>query len=229
MKLYKLSLALFLGLGAMATTSCEDKLDVTNPNQQTTVPSVSMLMMRKSALLQHTTIFVWKVLRHVWVTPSMQFVAMKYGTHHRYGTSHSMTWTTLWQTKSPCGLGVKLIILLMYVTSSFHVLQVMMLRSAKAWSESRVALFLRGYSYYTLAGYYQNPALITDYANYSTLDGLYGKNSTYDEVLDQVEKDFSEAMTLLPSRDEGGEWSRAVLPAVLLRLLCPHSDAAPQV
>ena len=28
MKLYKLSLALFLGLGAMATTSCEDKLDV---------------------------------------------------------------------------------------------------------------------------------------------------------------------------------------------------------
>ena len=36
MKLYKLSLALFLGLGAMATTSCEDKLDVTNPNQQTT-------------------------------------------------------------------------------------------------------------------------------------------------------------------------------------------------
>ena len=59
-----------------------------------------------------------------------------------------------------------------------------------------------------MAGYYQNPALITDYANYSTLDGLYGKNSTYDDVLDQVEKDFSEAMTLLPSRDAGGEWAK---------------------
>ena len=59
-----------------------------------------------------------------------------------------------------------------------------------------------------MAGYYQNPALITDYANYSSLDGLYGKNSTYDDVLDQVEKDFSEAMTLLPSRDEGGEWAK---------------------
>lgn len=70
------------------------------------------------------------------------------------------------------------------------------------------ALFLRGYSYYTLAGYFQNPALITDYANYSTLDGLYGKNSTYDDVLDQVEKDFAEAMTLLPSRDAGGEWAK---------------------
>ena len=36
MKLYKLSLALFLGLGAMGMTSCEDKLELTNPNEQTT-------------------------------------------------------------------------------------------------------------------------------------------------------------------------------------------------
>ena len=34
MKLYKISFALLLGLGMM--TSCEDKLDVSNPNQQTT-------------------------------------------------------------------------------------------------------------------------------------------------------------------------------------------------
>ena len=68
-------------------------------------------------------------------------------------------------------------------------------------------LFLRGLAYYNLAGYCQNPPLITDYSGYSTLDGLYGKNSTYDEVLDQVEKDFSEAMTLLPSRNAGGEWA----------------------
>ena len=34
MKLYKLSLALILGLGTM--TSCNDKLELTNPNQQTT-------------------------------------------------------------------------------------------------------------------------------------------------------------------------------------------------
>ena len=32
MKLYKISLALILGLGTM--TSCEDKLDVVNVNQQ---------------------------------------------------------------------------------------------------------------------------------------------------------------------------------------------------
>ena len=69
-------------------------------------------------------------------------------------------------------------------------------------------LFLRGLAYYNLAGYYQNPILITDYATYSTLDGLYGTNNTYDEVWDQVEQDFSEAMTLLPSRNEGGEWAK---------------------
>ena len=70
------------------------------------------------------------------------------------------------------------------------------------------ALFLRAFSYFNLAGYYQNVPLITDYDTYSTLDGLYGKTNSYDEVLDQVEADFKEAMTLLPSRDEGGEWAK---------------------
>ena len=69
-------------------------------------------------------------------------------------------------------------------------------------------LFLRGLSYYNLVGYYQNPPLITNYETYSSLDGLYGANNTYDEVLDQVEKDFKEAMELLPSRDAGAEWNR---------------------
>lgn len=59
--------------------------------------------------------------------------------------------------------------------------------------------------------------LSLDYNKYSTLDGLYASNheegdenafAQYDRVLDQVEKDFTEAMTLLPSRDEGGEWAK---------------------
>ena len=78
-------------------------------------------------------------------------------------------------------------------------------------------LFLRGLAYYNLAGYYQNPLLITDYATYSSLDGLYGTNraegdtdanAQYDRAWDQVEKDMSEAMTLLPSRDMGAEWCK---------------------
>ena len=46
MKLYKISLALILGLGTM--TSCEDKLDVVNVNQQRNVSS------------QPITILVWR-------------------------------------------------------------------------------------------------------------------------------------------------------------------------
>ena len=78
-------------------------------------------------------------------------------------------------------------------------------------------LFLRGLSYYNLVGYYQNPPLITDYATYSSLDGLYTGNSTYDAVLDQVESDFKEAMELLPSRDQGGEWEKTDVPPAVLQ------------
>ena len=79
------------------------------------------------------------------------------------------------------------------------------------------ALFIRGLAYYNLSNYYQNPALILDYNAYSTLDGLYASNimegednpyNQYDRVMDQVEKDFSEAIALLPSRDAGGEWAK---------------------
>jgi hypothetical protein len=78
------------------------------------------------------------------------------------------------------------------------------------------ALFTRALGYYNLAGYYQNPTLILDYNQYQTLEGLQSANweegdtdgnAQYDRVMDQVEKDFAEAMTLLPSRDEGGEWA----------------------
>ena len=69
------------------------------------------------------------------------------------------------------------------------------------------ALFFRALGYFNLAGYLQDVPLITDYTTYSSMDGLYGTNNTYDEVLDQVEKDFAEAMTLLPSREVGGEWA----------------------
>lgn len=70
------------------------------------------------------------------------------------------------------------------------------------------ALFLRAFSYYYLISYYQNVPLITDYDSYSTLDGLYASNNTQDEVLDQMEKDLSEAMGILPSREIGGEWAK---------------------
>ena len=70
------------------------------------------------------------------------------------------------------------------------------------------ALFLRSLAYYALATYYQTVPLITDYASYSDINTMYAANNTQDEVFDQIEADFTEAMNILPSRDEGGEWAQ---------------------
>lgn len=209
MKLYKLSLALFLGLCAMATTSCEDKLDVTNPNQQTTgtfgfnaddleecvIAAYNHIRMEGSSARVGYTLDVtrgdevWNSSQ-VWYMPFDDMDAPV-----TYEVS-MWPWREAYYTINVCNF------ILSRTTGDDASLSESMKRIKGQ------ALFLRGYSYYTLAGYYQNPALITDYANYSSLDGLYGKNSTYDDVLDQVEKDFAEAMTLLPSRDAGGEWAK---------------------
>ena len=70
------------------------------------------------------------------------------------------------------------------------------------------ALFLRALAYYHLATYYQTVPLITDYASYSDLNSLYAPNVSQDAVFDQIEVDLTEAMQILPSRDKGGEWAQ---------------------
>lgn len=69
------------------------------------------------------------------------------------------------------------------------------------------ALFLRGLAYYHLVTYYQTAPLITDYADYSDISTLYATSNTQDEVFNQIEADLTTAMQILPSRDEGGEWA----------------------
>ena len=68
-------------------------------------------------------------------------------------------------------------------------------------------LFIRALSYYELSCYYQNIPLITDY-NAVSIQDLMDSTNTQNEIFDQIENDLKEAMTLLPSRDEGGEWEK---------------------
>ena len=63
MKLNKYALVLFLGLGTL--TSCNDNLELLNPNSKPQTHSVSMPMIWKRALLPPITISVWKVLTPV--------------------------------------------------------------------------------------------------------------------------------------------------------------------
>nr|WP_319397320.1 RagB/SusD family nutrient uptake outer membrane protein [uncultured Carboxylicivirga sp.] len=69
------------------------------------------------------------------------------------------------------------------------------------------ALFLRSLAYYNLATIYQDVPLTINYSDYSDLSKLYASTASQDSVLDQVELDLTEAMRILPSRDKGGEWS----------------------
>ena len=205
MKLYKYSLILLLGLGA---SSCADKLELLNPNQQTSstfgfnaddleesvIAAYNHIRMEGSYARVGYTIDVcrgdeaWNASQ-VWYLPFDDMNAE---------VTSDITW---WPWRE------------WYYT--INVCNFALSRCGEDNSQltekmkhiKGQMLFLRGLAYYNLAGYYQNPPLITDYETYSSLDGLYGKNSTYDEVLDQVEKDFSEAKDLLPSRDTGSEWA----------------------
>lgn len=207
MKLYKISLALVLGLGTL--TSCEDKLDVTNPNQQTSAifgNNISDLEESVIACYNHIRMegtfarvgYMLDVCRGDEVWNSSQVWYMPYDDLNVAFTDEigQWPWRDWYYTIKVCN----------FVTSKLDM-------DNESYSDAfkRIkgqALFLRGLSYYMLAGYYQNPMLITDYSVYNSLTDLYVPNSTYDEVWDQVEKDFAEAMTLLPTRDLGGQWAQ---------------------
>ena len=207
MKLYKISFALLLGLGTLA--SCNDKLELTNPNQQTTGTygfTADDLEENVIAAYNHIRMegtyarvgFMLDVCRGDEVWNSSQVWYMPFDDLNAPVTDEIGQWS--WRD--------------WYYTinvTNFSISRCGEDNAALSDKMKRIKgqmLFLRGLAYYNLAGYYQNPILITDYNTYSTLDGLYASNSTYDEVFDQVEKDFQEAMTLLPSRDAGGEWAK---------------------
>lgn len=67
------------------------------------------------------------------------------------------------------------------------------------------ALFLRGLGYYELAIYFQTVPLVLTYS--SALTDLYCESATQSEILAQCIEDFTNAKDMLPSRDEGGEWA----------------------
>ncbi|MBP5776784.1 MAG: RagB/SusD family nutrient uptake outer membrane protein [Prevotella sp.] len=207
MKLYKISLALILGLGTM--TSCEDKLDVVNVNQQTASTFGST-----AKELEETVIAAYNHIRmegtyarvgynydvcrgdEVWNSSQVWYMPYDDLNTPIDNEMNQWVWRDWYYTINVCNY-------IVYRAGQDY--------SAMANDMKRAvgqALFLRGLAYYNLAGYYQNPTLMLDYENYSSLETLYSENATYDEVWDQVEKDLSDAMTLLPSRDAGGEWAK---------------------
>lgn len=208
MKLYKLSYALLLGLATL--TSCEDKLDLINPNQQTTGTYGNT-----ADDLEECVVGTYKRIR---MEGSYARVGYTYDlTRGDEVWNSSQTWNYLpvddyntpvtnEETIWPWREWYYVLNVCNFITSKIEQNEMQMTDKVKAIKGQ--ALFFRGLSYYNLVGYYQNPPLITNYSDYSTLEGLYCTNNTQDEVLDQIEADFKEAMELLPSKEKGGEWAK---------------------
>ncbi|MCI6828463.1 MAG: RagB/SusD family nutrient uptake outer membrane protein [Prevotella sp.] len=207
MKLYKLSFALFLG--ACTLTSCGDKLDLINPNQQTTgtfgntaddleesvIAAYNHIRMEGTYARVGYNIDVCRG-DEVWNSSQVWYLPFDDLNEPITDEIGQWSWRDWYYTINVCN----------FITSKVGDDNSVL--SEKLKRIKGQAQFIRGLAYYNLVNYYQTLPLITSYEDYSSLDGLYGVNNTYDEVLDQVEKDFSEAMTLLPSRDEGGEWAK---------------------
>ena len=216
MKLYKLSLALILGIGTM--TSCSDKLELTNPNQQT-----SSTFGYTAEDLEETVIAAYNHIRmegtyarvgynidvcrgdEVWNSSQVWYMPFDDLNEPITDEIGQWSWRDWYYTINVCN----------FILSRFA-------DGGEALSDRLAhikgqALFIRGLAYYNLAGYYQNPILITDYSAYSSLEGLYAANrepedtdgnAQYIRVWDQIEQDFSEAMELLPTKALGGEWAK---------------------
>lgn len=216
MKLYKISLALMLGLGGMA--SCSDELNVENPNQQT-----SVTFGNTAQELQEIVIGAYNHIRmegsyarvgytidatrgdEVWNSSQVWYLPFDDYDLPVTGDIGWWVWREWYYTINECNLGL----------SKIGDTDDAQLSESYKQIKGQL-LFLRGLAYYNLTGYFQNVPLITSYDTYSTLDGLYGTNvpdassseTQYDLVLDQVEKDFSEAVGLLPSKAAGGQWAK---------------------
>ncbi|MBQ8655754.1 MAG: RagB/SusD family nutrient uptake outer membrane protein [Prevotella sp.] len=216
MKLYKLSLALILGLGTI--TSCSDKLELTNPNQQTTGTfghTAEDLEEGVIAAYNHIRMegtyarvgYNIDVCRGDEVWNSSQVWYLPFDDLNEPITDEIGQWSyrDWYYTINVCNY------VLSRVGDDYSAVDERMQHIAGQ------VLFIRGLAYYNLVNYYQNPPLITDYNQYSSLDGLYAANveegeedgfAQYDRVLDQVEADFQQAMELLPTKDLGGEWAK---------------------
>lgn len=207
MKLYKLSLALLLGVGTL--TSCNDKLELTNPNQQTTGTfglTASELEEGVIAAYNHIRMegtyarvgYNIDVCRGDEVWNSSQVWYMPFDDMNEAITDEigQWSWRDWYYTINVCN----------YVISRCGQDPSVLPENIRRILGQ--VYFLRGLAYYNLVGYYQNPPLIVEYDDYSTLNGLYAENTSYDDVLDFVELDFENAMDLLPTRDQGGEWAK---------------------
>ncbi|MCQ2251944.1 MAG: RagB/SusD family nutrient uptake outer membrane protein [Bacteroidales bacterium] len=205
----KINIAILsLALLGSSLSSCDDRLDLQNPNSPTTDLFGNTIQDLEEAILacyNHIRIegtfarvgYTLDAVRGDEVWNSSQIWYIPYDNYEANADNEIAAWIyrDWYYTIKPCNF------VLSKLTADNDQL---------TEPERRIkgqALFLRGLSYYMLATYFQNVPLLLDYSMYATYDGINIPANTQDEVLDQAELDLKEAMQLLPKRDEGGEWA----------------------
>lgn len=210
MKKFNILLASVAFAGASVFTSCDDKLDVENPNQQTTDifgNSEADLKEAVIACYNHSRMegsyarvgYCIDLCRgdEVWNAGQVWYLPFDDLNVPSTLDINEWSWREWYYTINVAN----------YILSKVD--GIGLSTDADSYKEIKgQALFFRALSYYNLAVYYQNLPLITDYSVYSSLQGVYCKSNTQEEVLDQVEADLTEAKDLLPSRSKGGEWAK---------------------
>ncbi len=208
MKIRRISFALLLGLAALS--SCSDKLDVQNPNQQTSESfgyttdelEESVIAIYKRIRMEGTYArvgYTIDLVRGDEAWNSSQVWYLPYDDFNAASTDEigSWIWRDWYYVINACNF------VLSRVDSDDSKLTDQLKRIKGQ------AKFFRGLAYYNLALHFQKPVLVTDYATYSDIETLYNqKNASFDETMDFVEKEFQDAMSLLPSKSEGGEWAK---------------------
>jgi hypothetical protein len=207
MKSLKIFLAMLALIGGM--TACDEALDVTNPNNQTTYDfGDSESELKEAVIACYNRIrlegtfarvgYTLDAVRGDEVWNSSQQWYLEYDNLNSPGTieiGDQWIWRDNYHVVNRTN----------FVLSKVDKVEM----SETSYDQiAGQALFLRSLAYYHLATYYQTVPLITDYASYSDINTMYASNNTQDEVFDQIEADLTKAMEMLPSRDAGGEWAK---------------------
>ena len=209
----KLKNIIYAGLGLATISgaaSCEDRLDIVNPNEQTTETfGKNAVELNEVVLACYNRIRIEGTFARVGYLYDVvagdevnSYSDNDWWRPYDYFTSTPISSEPCWPfrdwyyTINTCNQ------VLYYLKNSSLEETSDVYKRAKGQ-----ALFIRGLAYYELACYYQDVPLITDY-QVKEWNDLFVETNTQNEVFDQVEADFKDAMTLLPSRDIGGEWAK---------------------
>lgn len=205
----KISIALAIFAALCLTVSCDNRLDVVNPNNQTTYDfgnteadlNEAIVSCYNRIRLEGTYSrvgYTMDAVRGDEVWNSSQIWYLPYDNLNVANTDETgclWMWRDAFHVVNRCN----------FVISKLDEINLV---GSGADEIRGQALFLRALAYYELSTYYQNVPLYTKYEDYSSLETIYAPCAPQDDVFDQIEADLVEAMELLPSRDRGGEWAK---------------------